>query len=199
MEAARNADIHCGTRKGFLGHIHARHEQDDRCLAAVWQQMKQTGDGLAVVERHFNPLDRMIGHLAAAIDHLGHFLVEIFLDRMIVKKDRMLCPAIRFNRLIVVIAGGFVGAQRVRAFGEFFVPLRRFAPHFGQHAIVARTFAGRHFQIITFEILHPTAHIQRQIQHPLLVVTLCSQFAYHDLSSSIDWSACFYCFAVPLN
>ena len=67
----------------------------------------------------------------------------------------------------------------LRAPGKLLVALRGFAPHFGQHAIVARAFARRHLEIVALEILYPPAHVERQVEHPLLIVALRSEFADH--------------------
>ena len=70
----------------------------------------------------------------------------------------------------------------LRAARQQFVALGGFAPDFGQHAVIARALAGGHFQIVALEILHAPAHVEREIEHPLLVVAFCSELAYHGLS-----------------
>jgi hypothetical protein len=51
------------------------------------------------------------------------------------------------------------------------MPLGRLAPHLGQHPVVPRPLAFRHLEIVALEILHTPAHVQREIEHPLLIVS----------------------------
>jgi hypothetical protein len=63
------------------------------------------------------------------------------------------------------------------------VALAGFAPDFGQHAVIARALAGRHFDVVALEVLHPAAHVEGEVEHPLLVVALGSQLSYRHRSS----------------
>ncbi len=134
--------------------------------------MQQAGDGLAAVERYFHALDRVIRDFAAPIHHLVELGAEAELDGMVVVEDGMLRHAIRLDGVVVVSGRGGVGASLLGEHGQRFVPLRRFPPHLRQHAVVARALAGGHFQVIAFEVLHPPAHVQREVEHPLLIVAL---------------------------
>ena len=71
---------------------------------------------------------------------------------------------------------------RLGAPGKQFITLGGFAPDLGQHTVVAGPLARRHFDIVTLEVLHPSAHIQCEVKHPLLVIAFRSQLAYHELS-----------------
>ncbi len=104
---------------------------------------------------------------------------------MVVEIDRVLRHAIGLDRVVVVRRGGCVRPLGVRAPGQRFVPFRGLAPDFRQHAIVARAFAVRHFEIVAFEILNTAAHVEREIEHPLLIVALRSELPYHRSSSSL--------------
>ena len=101
---------------------------------------------------------------------------------MVVEEYRMLGHAVAFDRMVVMVRGSRIGALRFRAPREQFIALGGFAPDFRQHAVIARAFARRHFDVVALEVLHPPAHVQRKIEHPLLVIAFRSQLAYHDLS-----------------
>ena len=98
---------------------------------------------------------------------------------MIVVIDRVLGHAVGLDRVIIVKRRGLVGAVRLRALGKLLVALRGLAPHLGQHAVVARALARGHLDVVALEILHPPAHVERQVEHPLLIVALRSEFADH--------------------
>ena len=101
---------------------------------------------------------------------------------MVVVKNGVLGHAITFDRVVVMMRRRGVSALRFGAAGERFVALGGFAPHLGQHAVVARALARRHLDVVALEVLHPPAHVKREIEHPLLVVAFRSELAYHDLS-----------------
>ncbi len=147
--------------------------------------MEQARDGLAAIERDFDALDRIVGGFASAVDYLAQFLVQGFLDRMIVVIDCVLRHAVTLDRVIVMVGRRGVGAARLGALGERFVLRGCLAPHFGVHAVIARAFSRRQLSAIDFEVLHAAAHVERQIEHPLLIVTLRSEIADHGCSGLI--------------
>ncbi len=144
--------------------------------------MEEAGNGLAVVEWHLDALDWVVRGFGTAVHHLAEFPVEVFLDRVVVEVDRVLGHPVGLDRMVVVRRGGHIRAVRLRALRQRFVLLGRLAPHLGHHAVIARAFARRHFGGVDLEVLHAAAHVESEVEHPLLIVALCSELADHVFS-----------------
>src|SRR5688572_3478710 len=71
-----------------------------------------------------------------------------------------------------------VEALRLRAPRQRLVARRRLAPHLRQHSVVARALALRHLGVVPLEVLHPPAHVEREVEHPLLVVSLRPELSH---------------------
>src|SRR4051812_43877462 len=78
------------------------------------------------------------------------------------------------------------GPTRVRPVCERFMALGLLAPDLGNRPIVARALAGRELGRVAFEVLHSSAHVEREIEHPLLVVALRAQVADHPTSPVLN-------------
>jgi hypothetical protein len=179
MKPPRLRDVVIRLRENFLRLVHPRDINHDRRFTPIRKQVQQTRNRFAPPERHLDTLNRIARHLRPAIHHLIQLLVKLLLHRMIVVIDRMLRHPVRFDGVIVMIGRALVAAHRFRVPRQPLMALRRFAPHFRQHAIIARPLARRHFDIVAFEVLHSSAHVQRQVEHPLLVIALGSEFPQH--------------------
>ena len=102
-------------------------------------------------------------------------------------ENRALVDALRGAERVLVAgeASSHCVANTVRDLVAAGVPAERFvllgglAPDFGIHAVVACAFAGRRFAAVDFKVLHAPAHVECEVEHPLLVVALGSQFANH--------------------
>jgi hypothetical protein len=77
---------------------------------------------------------------------------------------------------------------------------RGLAPDLGQHAVVARALALRHLDVVALEVLHAAAHVEREVEHPLLIVALGLELAYHGLLlRCLTWCAItLYAFRPPV-
>ena len=188
VEAAGQRDVVRDLREHFLALVHARYVDHHRRLRLARQHVVQAGDGLAVVEGHLDALDRVGRGLDAPVDHLAQLLVERLLHRVVVEEDRVLGHPVALDRMVVVVGGSRVRAHRLRALRKPLVPLGRLAPDLGQHAVVACARTSRHLDVVTLEVLHAAAHVQREVEHPLLVVALCAQLADHQPSPPVGFS-----------